>query len=40
MDLSGETLIATPRERVWAALNDPEVLAACIEGVERLERAG
>ncbi|WBX82626.1 CoxG family protein [Sphingosinicella microcystinivorans] len=40
MDLSGETLIAAPRERVWAALNDPEVLAACIEGVERLERAG
>jgi len=40
MELNGETLIAAPRERVWAALNDPQVLAACIEGVERLERAG
>ncbi|MBL8646825.1 MAG: carbon monoxide dehydrogenase subunit G [Sphingosinicella sp.] len=40
MELNGEALIAAPRERVWAALNDPEVLAACIEGVERLERAG
>ncbi|MEA3538184.1 MAG: carbon monoxide dehydrogenase subunit G [Pseudomonadota bacterium] len=40
MELNGETLIAAPRERVWAALNDPEVLAACIDGVERLERAG
>lgn len=40
MELNGETLIAAPRERVWAALNDPDVLAACIEGVERLERAG
>lgn len=40
MELNGETLIAAPREQVWAALNDPEVLAACIDGVERLERAG
>ncbi len=40
MELNGETLIAAPRERVWAALNDPDVLAACIDGVERLERAG
>lgn len=40
MELNGETLIAAPRERVWAALNDPDVLAACIEGVERFERAG
>lgn len=40
MELNGESLIAAPRERVWAALNDPDVLAACIEGVERLERVG
>lgn len=40
MELNGETLIAAPRARVWAALNDPETLAACIEGVERLEPAG
>lgn len=37
MDLKGETTIAAPRERVWAALNDPAVLARCIDGVETLE---
>lgn len=40
MELKGETIIAAPRDRVWAALNDPAVLAACIDGVERLEPAG
>lgn len=40
MDLKGETTIAAPRGRVWNALNDPAVLAACIEGVERLEPIG
>lgn len=39
MELKGETLIAAPRERVWAALNDPAVLARCIDGVESLERS-
>ena len=38
MDLKGETRIAAPREAVWEALNDPAVLARCIEGVETLER--
>jgi uncharacterized protein len=28
------------RERVWAALNDPQVLKACIPGCEELERTG
>ena len=37
MEQSGEQRIAAPRERVWAALNDPEVLKRCIEGCERLE---
>lgn len=37
MNLTGDTLISAPREAVWAALNDPDVLARCIEGVERLE---
>jgi hypothetical protein len=37
MNLTGDTLIAAPRGAVWAALNDPDVLARCIEGVERLE---
>lgn len=40
MELKGETLIAAPREKVWAALNDPAVLARCIDGVETLERVG
>jgi hypothetical protein len=38
MQLQGESLIAAPRSMVWAALNDPAVLARCIEGVESLER--
>lgn len=40
MELQGETLIAAPRERIWAALNDPDVLARCIDGVESLEKVG
>ena len=40
MELKGETLIAAPREAVWAALNDPDVLARCIDGVETLTRSG
>jgi carbon monoxide dehydrogenase subunit G len=38
MQLSGEVVIAAARPKVWAALNDPEVLARCIEGVETLTR--
>ncbi len=38
MELSGEVSINAARDRVWAALNDPEVLARCIEGVETLTR--
>jgi carbon monoxide dehydrogenase subunit G len=40
LDLNGATEIAAPRETVWAALNDPAVLARCIEGVERLDADG
>ncbi len=36
MELMGESLIAAPRERVWTALNNPMVLARCIDGVESL----
>ncbi|MDP6351825.1 MAG: carbon monoxide dehydrogenase subunit G [Alphaproteobacteria bacterium] len=39
MELIGEYRIAAPREQVWAALNDPDVLRACIPGVESLEKA-
>lgn len=38
MDMTGEERIAAPREAVWKALNDTEVLKACIPGCESLER--
>lgn len=38
MEMTGEYRIAAPRETVWAALNDPEVLKASIDGCEELER--
>ena len=34
MDMSGERRISAPREKVWAALNDPEVLRTSIPGCE------
>lgn len=37
MEMHGEYRIPAPRETVWAALNDPEVLKACIPGCEVLE---
>lgn len=40
MDMKGEYDIPAPREAVWAALNDPEILKACITGCESLERSG
>lgn len=40
MELQGEARIAAPRTKVWAALNDPAVLAQCIDGVETLEPDG
>lgn len=36
MELIGETILAAQRATVWAALNDPAVLARCIDGVEAL----
>lgn len=38
MQLSGNRTINAPRETVWAALNDPEVLKACIPGCTELEK--
>ena len=38
MDMSGERRIPAPREKVWAALNDPETLRTSIPGCETLER--
>jgi uncharacterized protein len=38
MDMSGEQRIAAPRATVWAALNDADVLRACIPGCTALEK--
>ncbi len=38
MELAGERIIRADRATVWAALNDPDVLKACIPGCERLEK--
>jgi carbon monoxide dehydrogenase subunit G len=40
MEMTGEQRIAASRQRVWEALNDPEVLRACIPGCQSLEREG
>ncbi len=40
MDMTGEYRIPAPRERVWAALNDPEVLKQSIPGCETLAATG
>ena len=38
MDLTGEYRIPAPRETVWAALNNPEILRVCIPGCEALDK--
>jgi uncharacterized protein len=38
MEMTGEQLIPVPQHKVWDALNDPEVLKACIPGCETIER--
>lgn len=38
MELEGEQLILAPRQRVWDALNDPDVLLKCIPGCEELQK--
>jgi carbon monoxide dehydrogenase subunit G len=40
MQIVGEQRIAAPRARVWEALNDPEVLRACIPGCQSLDKEG
>ena len=35
---TGEYRIAAAREKVWLALNDPEVLAQCIEGCQSMTK--
>ncbi|MGH6887900.1 MAG: CoxG family protein [Rhizomicrobium sp.] len=38
MEFAGRYLIPAAPEFVWAALNDPDVLKACVPGCERLAR--
>src|SRR5262245_35080776 len=38
MDMSGEVRIPAPQARVWAALNDPEILRKAIPGCEALTK--
>src|SRR6201992_855137 len=38
MTMHGEVQLPASREAVWAKLNDPEVLKACIPGCEELEK--
>lgn len=38
MDMTGEQRIAASREVVWAALNNPDILRACIPGCQELTK--
>lgn len=38
MTMNGEVQLAATQEEVWAKLNDPDVLRACIPGCETLDK--
>jgi hypothetical protein len=38
MEMSGEYRIEAPRDRVWEALNDPEILKQAIPGCDEIQR--
>src|SRR5437764_15373796 len=38
MEMTGEFRIPAPRQRVWKALNDPEILKQSIPGCQTLEK--
>lgn len=40
MTMQGEVTLPADREKVWRALNDPEVLKAAIPGCQELEKVG
>lgn len=40
MEFNGTQVIAAPRHEVWAALNDPAVLQACVPGCESFGARG
>lgn len=39
MTMTGEVLLPADKATVWAKLNDPEVLKACIPGCQTLEKS-
>jgi carbon monoxide dehydrogenase subunit G len=40
MTMTGEQQLTASRDKVWAALNDPEILKACIPGCQSLDKTG
>ncbi|MGE4239705.1 CoxG family protein [Ramlibacter sp.] len=40
MDMEGRRHLAVTQQQAWDALNDPEVLKACIPGCDRVEATG
>lgn len=38
MEIKGAYKIAASREKVWASLNDPEILKKCLPGCEKLDK--
>lgn len=40
MDMQGNRHLAVTQQQAWEALNDPEVLKACIPGCDRVEATG
>ena len=40
MEMKGEQLVPAPQQATWEALNDPQVLKACVPGCESIVAAG
>jgi uncharacterized protein len=40
MDMQGSRLLHVTQQQAWEALNDPEVLKACIPGCDKIEAKG
>jgi hypothetical protein len=40
MEMTGEQLVPASQQDTWKALNDPQILKACIPGCESIESAG
>lgn len=38
MDMTGEYLVPAPKQAVWEALNDPDILKQCIPGCEEVNK--